>query len=82
MAHPKVTQFTKYNATYRDDFSSAKMIVDPSSDKVFAVTSTIDPIKVFNRGDANSFKDVIENFKDIRHSAFSPNTKLLATISS
>lgn len=82
MAHPSVTQFTKYNTTYRDDFSSAKMIVDPSSDKVFAVTSTIDPIKVFKRGEANSFEDVIENHKEIRHSDFSPNTKLLATISS
>ncbi|MEZ4778870.1 MAG: caspase family protein [Flavobacteriaceae bacterium] len=82
LVHPKVTQLTQYKTTYRDDFSSAKMIPDPSSNKVFAVTQTIDPIKVFKRGETNSFEDLIENYKDVRHSDFSPNTKLLATISS
>ncbi|MEZ4816442.1 MAG: caspase family protein [Flavobacteriaceae bacterium] len=82
LVHPKVTQLTEYKTNYRDDFSSAKMIPDPTSNKVYAVTQTIDPIKVFKRGEANSFEDLIENYKDVRHSGFSPNTKLLATISS
>lgn len=82
LAHPKVTQLTQYKTNYRDDFSAATLLPDPSSNKVFAVTQTIDPIKVFKRGEAASFENLIENYKDIRHSDFSPNTKLLATLSS
>ncbi len=80
-AHPKVTQFTKYKTNYRDDFSNGQMIADPTSDKVFSVTSTIDPIKVFNRGNAESFQDLIENYHGVSYFDFSPSTKLLATLS-
>jgi len=78
--HPKTTQLTKYPTNYRDDFSNGKLVVDPSSDKVFSITSTIDPIKVFNRGKSQSFKDLIENYKGAQQFDFSPNTKQLAIL--
>ena len=81
-AHPKVTQFTTYRTNYRDDFSAGKLVADVSSDKVFTITSTVDPIKVFHRGKANSFEDLIENKRNVQQYDYSPHTKLLATLSS
>lgn len=79
-AHPQVTQFTSYETNFRDDFSNGQLVLDPSSDKVYAVTSTVDPIKVFNRGKHNSFQNLIDNYKDVQQFAFSANTKQLALL--
>ncbi len=79
-AHPKTTQLTNYPTNYRDDFSDGKLLLDPSSDKVYSITSTIDPIKVFKRGKAESFADYIENYKGAQQFDFSPNTKQLAIL--
>lgn len=80
LAHPKVTQFTKYITNYRDEYGYGGMIADPSSDKVFGLTTTVDPIKVFHRGKSNSFSNLIENYRDLQYSDFSPNTKQLALL--
>ena len=79
-AHPQVTQFTNYTTNYRDDFSNGKLIADVASDKVFAITSTIDPIKVFNRGKPESFDNLIENYKDVQQFDFSSYTKQLVLL--
>jgi len=79
-AHPKVTQFDSYKTNFRDDFSNGKLIADRSSDKVFSITSNIDPIKIFNRGKPDSFRDFIENYKGAQQFDFSEHTKQLAIL--
>ncbi|MDC7994556.1 caspase family protein [Altibacter sp. HG106] len=80
MAHPRVTQFTKYQPTYRDEYGYGEMIADPTSDKVFGITTTADPIKVFHRGKPESFNDLIDNYRNAQYADFSPTTKLLALL--
>lgn len=81
LTNEKVTRFTNYETTFRDDYSNGKMIVDQQSKRVFCMTSTTDPIKVFERGKANSFNNLIENYKGVEHFDYSPHTNLLASIS-
>ncbi|MBV1923134.1 MAG: hypothetical protein KUG68_03805, partial [Flavobacteriaceae bacterium] len=81
LTNEKVTKFTNYKTNFRDDYSNGKMIVDQDSKRVFCMTSTTDPIKVFERGKAESFTNLIENYKGVEHFDYSPNTKLLASIS-
>ena len=79
-AHPKTTQLTKYVTNFRDGYSDGELLLDQSSDKVYSITSTIDPIKVFQRGKAESFKDYIDNYRSARQFDFSENTKQLVIL--
>lgn len=82
LASPNVSRLTKYKTNYRDDYSDGMFQVDQNSNKVFSITKTSDPIKVFERGNAESFSDLITNIKDIKFFDYNPNSKLLATIAS
>jgi len=81
LTNERVTKFTNYKTTFRDDYSNGKMIVDQKSKRVFCMTSNTDPIKVFERGKAKSFSNLIENYKGVEHFDYSPHTKILASIS-
>ncbi len=79
-ASPETTKLTEYPTNYRNDYSDGKFVVDPSSNKVYAITNTSDPIKVFERGKPDSFKDLINNFKEVRCFDYSPSTQQLALL--
>ena len=80
LANPNVTRFTNYKTNYRDDYSDGRLVVDQKSNKVFSVTNTSDPIKVFKRGKPNSFKDLVNNIKEVEHFDNNESSNILATL--
>lgn len=80
MYSENVSRLTNYKTNYRDDYSDGRLVVDKNSKKVYAVTKTSDPIKVFNRGKADSFTNLTSNLNGVEFYDFVETKNLLGTL--
>ena len=74
------SHLTKYKPTYKYDGSQGFLIADLLNKDVYSIPRNSESIKVFQRGQPDSFKDIIENLNGVDNVDYLPESKMLATM--